>query len=667
MTRAKISQLDAAAANNTDINAVNVAEGCPPSGINNAIREMGAMLKRMDNGTDHLTDPNITGSLDVDNININGNTISSTDTNGNVTVDPNGTGQINLSANVDVTGTVTADGLTVDGNASLSGAGTGSRYLALLNETNTYAGRYVLQAGGGSSGFGGGLVMYGHSHASNAGDVVAGISSGSGGSFRVNNNGIDGGGNVLKAQENGDISFYADNGTTQGLFWDASTQRLGLGTTAPSNALTLNSAAGGTSGLRITSTEGSGFRIRAESATTTMLNVDSGESMLFGAGGTERMRIDSSGNVGIGTASPATPLEISTTSPVIRSTHSISGDYLQLFHNGSGAYIDFSADPLIIRGASNAERMRIDSSGNVGIGTSSPSELLDVYSGSTNARIQIQTNNSSSVSQIEFRNTQAGTQIGMPANVNAMSFYTADTERMRIDSSGNLLVGTTSNATTSTIDTVATAGSINGVGVNCTTTAATGAMVFRNSNGQVGKIEVSGSATTYVTSSDYRLKENVTADWDATTRLKQLNPVRFNFIADADTTVDGFLAHEVQDIVPEAISGTKDAMRDEEYTVSAGTGDIYTPAIEATYDEDGVELTAAIDEVIHSTDVERPEELAEGQQWRETTPAVMGTRSVPDYQGIDQSKLTPLLTKALIEAAEKIEQLEARIAALEAN
>ena len=101
-------------------------------------------------------------------------------------------------------------------------------------------------------------------------------------------------------------------------------------------------------------------------------------------------------------------------------------------------------------------------------------------------------------------------------------------------------------------------------------------------------------------------------------------------------------------------------MRDEEYTVSAATGDIYTPAIEAVLDEDGNEVTPAVAEVIHSTDVERPEELAEGQQWRETTAAVMGTRSVPDYQGIDQSKLVPLLVKT-------IQELEARITALEAN
>lgn len=144
---------------------------------------------------------------------------------------------------------------------------------------------------------------------------------------------------------------------------------------------------------------------------------------------------------------------------------------------------------------------------------------------------------------------------------------------------------------------------------------------FYNSTNFVGSIQTTASATSYVTSSDYRLKTSVNYDWDATTRLKQLRPARFEWIADGDDAVpvDGFLAHEVQDIVPEAISGTKDGMRDEEYEV--------TPAV---LDEDG----------------------------NEVTPAVMGTRSVPDYQGIDQSKLVPLLVKT-------IQELEARITALE--
>jgi hypothetical protein len=149
---------------------------------------------------------------------------------------------------------------------------------------------------------------------------------------------------------------------------------------------------------------------------------------------------------------------------------------------------------------------------------------------------------------------------------------------------------------------------------------------FYNSNGNVGTIVTSGSATAYNTSSDYRLKENVVPMTGSIDRLKELKPNRFNFIADATTTVDGFLAHEVSDIVPEAISGEKDAMQTEEYEVE--------PAV---LDDDG--------EVV--------------------TEAVMGEREVIDAQGIDQSKLVPLLTGALQEAVAKIEELTTRIETLE--
>lgn len=82
-------------------------------------------------------------------------------------------------------------------------------------------------------------------------------------------------------------------------------------------------------------------------------------------------------------------------------------------------------------------------------------------------------------------------------------------------------------------------------------------MDFRQNNSSVGRISVGSSSTSYGTSSDYRLKENVTELTGATARLKQLTPKRFNFIAEPDVTVDGFLAHEVSSIVPEAITGEK--------------------------------------------------------------------------------------------------------------
>jgi hypothetical protein len=115
--------------------------------------------------------------------------------------------------------------------------------------------------------------------------------------------------------------------------------------------------------------------------------------------------------------------------------------------------------------------------------------------------------------------------------------------------------------------------------------------------------------------------------------LNQLNPKRFNFINDeSNTLVDGFLAHEVQSVVPEAVVGERDATKEEEYTVAE--------AIPEVRDEDG-----------NVTEQE--------------VPAVMGTRTVDSYQGIDQSKLVPLLVASLQEALAEIETLKTRVQTLE--
>ena len=127
-------------------------------------------------------------------------------------------------------------------------------------------------------------------------------------------------------------------------------------------------------------------------------------------------------------------------------------------------------------------------------------------------------------------------------------------------------------------------------------------IIFMNGNGVVGKIETNGTATNYATSSDYRLKENAVAISDGITRLKTLKPYRFNFKADANTTLDGFFAHEVSPVVPEAVAGTKD--------------ELYT------------------------------------EDWNEYK---VGD---PKIQTLDSTKLIPLLTAALQEAITKIETLE---------
>jgi hypothetical protein len=187
-------------------------------------------------------------------------------------------------------------------------------------------------------------------------------------------------------------------------------------------------------------------------------------------------------------------------------------------------------------------------------------------------------------------------------------------------------------------------------------------ILFQNDGSDVGSVSVSGSSTAYNTSSDYRLKTDAQPMIGASERVQALKPINFAWKVDG-SRVDGFLAHEAQSVVPECATGTKDAMRDEEYEVAPAVyEDIITPAIEAVaevpavYDADGV----LISEMVPAVEAE-----AERTEQRLVTEAVMGTRSVPDYQGIDQSKLVPLLTAALQEALTAITDLKARVTALE--
>jgi len=178
---------------------------------------------------------------------------------------------------------------------------------------------------------------------------------------------------------------------------------------------------------------------------------------------------------------------------------------------------------------------------------------------------------------------------------------------MKLDDNGRLLLGTTSilqgganNFSVILADFTAQ------FGLALCSTQATGTAYYSQFvyNGSVnGSISSNGTTTTYAITSDYRLKENVIPVPNGIARFKQLKPSRFNFISHPSRTVDGFIAHEAQAVVPECVTGEKDAV-----------------------DDDGN----------------------------------------PVYQGIDQSKLVPLLTAALQEAIAKIEALETRLSALEA-
>ena len=280
-------------------------------------------------------------------------------------------------------------------------------------------------------------------------------------------------------------------------------------------------------------------------------------------------------------------------------------------------------------------RMTVLANGNVGIGASSPETKLDIEGnllvdaynavgagGGIFLRGGFLNVNQPSIT-VRTHNADSAPD-GLSVNGNdGITFRTASADRGSFAEGGQFLIGTTAFNT--------------GTGHNFhqdgdyylrrASGAAQTMILFYNNGNAVGEIRTSTTATSYLTSSDYRLKENVSYTFDATARLKQLKPARFNFKTDADTTVDGFLAHEVSSIVPEAISGTKDATRD------VGT----------IKDADG--------KVVDENVIEA--EKKDGQTWEKTA-----TENV--NQGIDQSKLVPLLVKT-------IQELEARITALESE
>jgi hypothetical protein len=387
-------------------------------------------------------------------------------------------------------------------------------------------------------------------------------------------------------------------------------------------------------------------------------------------------------NVGIGTSSPSlgsngTGLHIKGASgdygvlKVDSSTTSEEG-WVQFSNNGVDKFriaSDSSTNLKFIH-SGVAERMRIDSSGNV-IATSGSLNLVgtntQMFASANGQDIQFkfsgvkkaQINNGGLISAGDgsevvpgFRFTDDPNTGMFRATTDTLAFSTAGSEAARIDSSGSVIFG----KTVADINTegmyfnspysYATFCRDQGAALYLNRTGNDGAVAeFSRQGVPVGFITITGSATTYATSSDYRLKTDAQPMTGASARVQALNPVNFEWITDG-TRVDGFLAHEAQAVVPECVTGTKDAMRDEEYEVTA-----------AVYED--IIIAAVLDEEGNELEAERTEQ-------RLVSEAVMGTRSVPDMQGIDQSKLVPLLTAALQEALTEISALKVRVAALEA-
>ena len=218
------------------------------------------------------------------------------------------------------------------------------------------------------------------------------------------------------------------------------------------------------------------------------------------------------------------------------------------------------------------------------------------------------------------------TGIFFPA-ADTVAVSTGGTERARIDSSGQFFVGTTSNPGGGT--SVAAFSGADVLNVN-NTVAGTGSVTsvyFKRNATTVGSITVTGSATAYVTSSDYRLKENIAPMTGALAKIAALKPVTYKWKIDGSDG-QGFIAHELNEVVPDCVSGEKDAVQEQQYEV--------TPAVT---DEEGNTITEA----------------------------VMGTRTVPKYQGIDTSFLSATLTAALQELHAIVKAQAVEIADLKAR
>ena len=259
-----------------------------------------------------------------------------------------------------------------------------------------------------------------------------------------------------------------------------------------------------------------------------------------------------------------------------------------------------------------------DASGNVGIGTATPSYPLDVQnavttgvgtvigayntasSGSSIATLRIRTaGTGAGWWDINTGNTSSGLNSGIRFFDNI-----AAAERMRIDSSGNLLVGTTSTIGSSRFVVAADTTSTNVMAVsNTRSTASTDYSILFYRNGSiVGSVQTTLSATSYVTSSDYRLKQNIAPMTGALSKVALLKPVTYKW-KNTGENGQGFIAHELAEVCPDAVAGEKDAV-----------------------DADGN----------------------------------------PKYQGIDTSFLVATLTAAIQEQQALIIQLQADVAALKA-
>ena len=343
------------------------------------------------------------------------------------------------------------------------------------------------------------------------------------------------------------------------------------------------------------------------STTTLIASGDTTGSLVFktndtGSGGTTAMTIDTSQNVGIGTSSPATKLHVvSTTLPQLRVEYN-SSYYTTISNNGTFNVVDASTSNWYTFQRNGTAQMVIDNSGNVGIGTSSPGYKLSLQDSANFAIHLLKTSSNDgwirNIGNLDIAAASGGGG-GQIISFSIGANYAGLAEAARIEGNKRFLIGTTSGIANGTLCVKsnyagAEACSFQGGSNNYIVT-------FHNTSGTlIGSITgSSGSTTSYNTSSDYRLKENIQPMTGALTKVAALKPVTYKWKADGSDG-QGFIAHELAEVCPDAVSGEKDAVNEDGSIRPQG---IDTSFLVAT-------LTAAIQELKAELDATKAEVAA---------------------------------------------------------
>jgi hypothetical protein len=491
MAKTKISEFDVDPANNTDINNINIAEGCAPSGINNAIRQLMSDLKEFQTGA----------GGDPFNGAVNGTVGATTPASGAFTT---------LSASSTATlNTLSSSGATITGG-SINGTTVGAS-TASTGAFTSLSASGVFSANGGAT-----------------------LGDASGDALTINSSAVS-------------IPNGLNFGSNQ--FVITSAGNIGVGTSSPFSAsgygaLTINGSTGGISSYYTGGSETGRIQSFSDGTNIGVLQLESMGSlsqMRFRTNGSERMRINSSGNVGIGTSSPGSRLTIAGSDNPFR-IELTNGNFYQREFGGTSA--------------NNTLELNIrPNAGKSGYLTFTEDAISDRWA------------------------------IGIQNGVDALRFIsgipTGGTERMRIDSAGNLLVGVTSGFThrlwknnaggvvTDIANTSSTAGS------RClelsmgTTADATGTFIRCADNGAfrflvLGNGNALNANNSYGALSDIKLKENIV---DATPKLEKLNQVRivnYNLIGEEQKQI-GVIAQELEQVFPSMVDEMPDRDKEGNY------------------------------------------------------------------------------------------------------